>query len=128
MSSVEVFRTGNLIHAVYDGAMNMELVQSGEQQIETLLRTTPEPVILYDTLKMAPPPIELAIEMKKFDSRIRHLVRRSATVVPDAMTAFMAKVAFALSRDHKVFYGDLDAALRWLSEAVSGSESRAATR
>ena len=121
MSSVEVQRRGNLIHAVYRGRMTMELVKSGEQQIEKLVQATPDAAILYDTLEMEPPPMELAIEMKAFDGRIRNRVRRSATLVPSAMTAFMAKVAFVLSREHKVFYHDRDAAIAWLTEPVKQS-------
>jgi hypothetical protein len=55
--------------------------------------------------------------MKAFDGRIRNKVLRSATVVRDAATAFMAKIAFVFSREHKVFYDDLDKALEWLKPA-----------
>jgi hypothetical protein len=52
--------------------------------------------------------------MKSFDKRIRLRVARSATAVRDPATAFLAKVAFALWRNHRVFYDDLDAAYAWL--------------
>ena len=115
MPDVSVIRTGNLIHAKYRGAMTTGLVREAEQKIETLLGVTSDARVLYDTLEMDPPTMELALEMKAFDSRIRGTVTRSATLVRDAMTAFMAKVAFVLSRDHKVFYNDLNKALEWLS-------------
>ena len=115
MADVNIIRLGNLIHATYRGAMTMDLVRDAERQIELLLNTTPDARVLYDTLKMDPPTMELAMEMKSFNSRIQPRVVRSATVVSDAKTAFMAKVAFVLSRDHKVFYNDLDKALEWLN-------------
>lgn len=93
----------------------MELVREGEQKIETAIARTAAASILYDCVEMDPPEMPLAIEMKSFDRRIRDRVRRAATVVNDPMTAFMSKVAFVLRREHKVFYKDLDAALRWLT-------------
>ena len=114
MAEVNVIRQGNLIHATYRGAMTMDLVRDAQRQIETLLNTTPDARVLYDTLEMEPPSMQLALEMKAFDARVQPRVVRSATLVPDAMTAFMAKVAFALSRDHKVFYNDREKALEWL--------------
>lgn len=114
MGAVAVRQEGNIIHAIYSGAMTMELVRDGERRIEELIAKIPGPVVLYDTLAMEPPPIQLAMEMKAFDGRIRDSVVRSATVVPEAGTAFMAKIAFALSRNHKVFYHDLKAAYAWL--------------
>ena len=117
MAEVSVIRMGNLIHAKYRGAMTMALVQEGEQKIEALIDTTVSPRVLYDTLEMDPPTMDLALEMKRFDGRIRAKVVRSATVVRDAMTAFLSKIAFALSREHKVFYDDMQKAVQWLNEA-----------
>jgi hypothetical protein len=99
--------------------MTMELVREGEQGIERELSSAPDPVVLYDCGAMEPPDMALAMEMKAFDGRIRNRIGRAATVVRDPMTAFMSKVAFALTREHRVFYQDLDAALRWLTEADS---------
>jgi hypothetical protein len=114
MGAIAVRQEGNIIHAIYSGAMTMELVRDGQRRIEDLVAKISAPVILYDTLAMDPPPIQLAMEMKAFDGRIRDSVVRSATVVPEAGTAFMAKIAFALSRNHKVFYHDINAAYSWL--------------
>lgn len=117
MADVSVVRTGTLIHAKYRGAMTLALVREAEQKIELLLDSTPQALVLYNTLEMEPPTMELALEMKSFDARIQPRVVRSATVVRDALTAFMAKVAFVLSRNHRVFYDDLQKALAWLNES-----------
>lgn len=127
MSSVEVNLRGNVIDAVYSGAMTMSLVKEAQAKIEAFLRVVPHPVILYDTLAMDPPPMALAMEMKAFDARVQPRILRSATVVKDAMTAFMAKIAFAFSRDHRVFYDDRDGALRWLMDAVQTAQKRSAS-
>jgi hypothetical protein len=113
MASVRVTLEGNIIHAVYSGEMTMDLVREGERRIEALL-VDAERMVLYDTLAMKPPTMQLALEMKAFDNRIRMKVSRSATAVRDPMTAFLSRVAFALSRNHRVFYDDLDAAYEWL--------------
>ncbi|MGZ8853963.1 MAG: hypothetical protein ACXW2X_11270 [Thermoanaerobaculia bacterium] len=123
MADVNVIRVGNLVHAKSRGTMNMDLVRDAERKIEWFLDNTAGPVVLYDTLEMDTPTMELALEMKKFDGRIRDKVLRSATVVRDAGTAFMAKVAFVFSREHKVFYGDLDKALTWLRAAQPVEEA-----
>jgi hypothetical protein len=118
MASVEVTLEGNIIHARYEGAMSMDLVQEGERKIEAMVDRVPSPVVLYDTLKMDPPTVRLALEMKAFDSRIARRIGRSATVVRDATTAFCAKIAFVFSR-HRVFYDDIDAARAWLLERAA---------
>jgi SpoIIAA-like len=114
MASVGVSLEGNIIHARYEGEMTMDLVREGERKIEALLDRISSPAVLYDTLEMEPPTVRLALEMKAFDSRIASRVARSATVVKDAMTAFCAKIAFVFTREHRVFYHDLDAARAWL--------------
>ena len=114
LASVRVTLEGNIIHAVYTGRMTMDLVKDGERQIEALLPVGTERMILYNTQAMDPPDMKLAMEMKAFDGRIRTRVARSATVVRDPTTAFLSKVAFVFSRNHRVFYDDLDAAYAWL--------------
>lgn len=116
-NSVRVAVVSGIIHALYEGTMTMELVKEGEQKIEALIPTVGAPLVLYDCLGMEPPGLDLALEMKAFDSKIQSRIKRSATVVANAMTAFAAKVAFVLSRDHRVFYNDRAAAIAWLQAA-----------
>lgn len=116
-SSVRVAVVSGIIHALYEGSMTMELVKEGEEKIEALIPTVGVPLVLYDCLGMNPPGLDLALEMKAFDSKIHSRIRRSATVVANAMTAFAAKVAFVLSREHRVFYNDRAGAISWLQKA-----------
>lgn len=117
MASVSVALEGNVIHATYVGAMTMEIVKEGERQIEAMISRVPSPSVLYDTRGMDAPPVALALEMKNFDSRIAKKITRSATVVSNAGTAFCAKIAFVFSREHKVFYHDIESAMAWLGGA-----------
>jgi hypothetical protein len=126
MGKVVVSLRGNIIEAVYTGAMTMNLVKEGEAKIEQMISHTPHPVVLYDTLAMDPPSMDLAMEMKAFDKRVQPRILRSATAVSDAKTAFMAKVAFVFARDHRVFYADREGALRWLQEAVTAAQRKSA--
>ncbi|KWT92842.1 STAS/SEC14 domain-containing protein [Candidatus Magnetominusculus xianensis] len=103
-----------IIISVYTGEMDMEIVKQAASGIEELLTKSQSTRILYNTLNMETPSMKLAMEMKSFDAKIRDKVQKSATVVPSATTAFFASIAFILSKNHKVFHNDLDAALSWL--------------
>lgn len=121
MASGSVVLEGNVIHATYVGAMTMEIVKDGERQIEAMIARARLPSVLYDTRAMDVPPVALALEMKSFDSRIAKKITRSATVVSHAGTAFCAKIAFVFSREHKVFYHDIESAVAWLGGAKLAS-------
>lgn len=116
MASVSVALEGDVIHATYVGAMTLEIVKEGERQIEAMIGRVPSPSVLYDTRAMDAPPVALALEMKNFDSRIAKKITRSATVVSNAGTAFCAKIAFVFTREHRVFYHDMESAMTWLRE------------
>ncbi len=112
--SVNVELKDNIIYATYVGEMNMEVVQGAADSIEDYINKGQSNKILYNTLQMDNPPMKLALEMQSFDKRIKEKVVKSATVVPTATTAFMASIAFVLSKNHKVFHKDLNAAEEWL--------------
>jgi len=112
--SVNVELKGNIIYATYVGEMNIELVKKAATSIEEYIKRTANSRILYNTLQMENPPMKLALEMQAFDKRIKDKVEKSATVVPTATTAFMAAIAFVLSKNHKVFYNDFEGAEKWL--------------
>ncbi|QWR76723.1 SpoIIAA family protein [Candidatus Magnetomonas plexicatena] len=111
----EIEVKGSVIIAHYEGEMDSALVNDSATQIEELLDKTEANKILYDTLKMSNPPMKLALQMKSFDARIKNKVIKSATVVPGAATALKASIAFVLSKHHKVFHNDYDAAIEWLN-------------
>ncbi|MBF0553884.1 MAG: STAS/SEC14 domain-containing protein [Nitrospirae bacterium] len=112
--SAEVTLQDGIIIAAYTGEMDMEIVKQAATGIEDLLNKSQSTKILYNTLNMDSPSMKLAMEMKSFDAKIRDKVQKSATVVPGAATAFLASIAFILSKNHRVFHNDLAAALSWL--------------
>ncbi len=113
-ASVNVELKDSIIYATYIGEMTMELVKQAAASIEDYVNKSDHCKILYNTLDMTNPPMKLALEMQSFDKRIKGKVDKSATVVPTATTAFMASIAFVLSKNHKVFHNDLEAAKEWL--------------
>ncbi|MCG6551103.1 MAG: STAS/SEC14 domain-containing protein [Candidatus Magnetominusculus sp. LBB02] len=110
----EVSLQDGIIIAVYTGEMSMEIVKQAAEDIEDLIIKAQSAKILYNTLEMESPSMKLAMEMKAFDAKIRDKIQKSATLVPGAATAFFASIAFILSKNHKIFHKDLDAALAWL--------------
>ncbi len=113
-NSVNVELRDNIIHATYIGEMNMDLVKQAAESIRQYVDSNEDCKILYNTLEMKNPPMKLALEMKDFDATIKDKVLKSATVVPGAATAFMASIAFILSKNHKVFHNDPEGAEEWL--------------
>jgi len=69
--------------------------------------------VLYDTLKMADPGVEVALIQRVIDEEHEGVALRRAILVPDARLAFLARLAFG-EGDYRVFYDDVEAACRWL--------------
>ena len=112
--SVQVELKGSVIVATFIGEMNKELVKEAQDEIVRYLSETDSSKILYNTLEMAVPAMVLAFDMKAFDDKIRHKIKKSATVVPGAGTAFKATISFVLANNHKIFYNDLQEAVDWI--------------
>ena len=116
--SVKVSHDGGVVFAEYVGDMDKATLDEANGRIRQLLEQSRARRILYDTLRMSDPSMDLALQMKKFDASIRPLLDRAATVVLKSSTAFMARAAFAFTKDHRVFYQSRDEALQWLREKV----------
>ena len=112
--SVKVELSGGVIIATFFGQMNKELVKKAQDDILRLLEESDSAKILYNTLEMSVPAVELAFNMKTFDDTIRDKIKKSATVVPGPGTAFKANIAFILANNHKIFYNNLQEAVDWL--------------
>ncbi|KJR43700.1 hypothetical protein MCHI_000403 [Candidatus Magnetoovum chiemensis] len=112
--SINVELSDKIIIATYKGEMTIELVKKAQDEIEKYLNDGSADRILYNTIEMLSPAMKLAIDMQNFDAKIRQRVVRSATVVPGAGTAFKASIAFAKSKNHRVFHNDYESAVIWL--------------
>jgi hypothetical protein len=72
--------------------------------------------VLYDTLEMIPPHVDVPWSQRALDEQLGDLQLRRAIVVPTSKLAYLARLAFGTG-DYRVFYNDIAAALRWLTEA-----------
>ena len=71
--------------------------------------------ILYDALELERPPLDVVLAQQELASELKHPAIKIAIVVPDTGIAYLARLAFGAA-NHRVFYGDLSAAERWLEE------------
>ena len=92
---------------------------------EALLRSTQEQVVrlagdaggrvLYDTLEMTAPPVDVPWSQRSLDETLGAIQLKRAIVVPDTRLAYLARLAFG-EGDYRVFYDDRAAAIRWLTD------------
>ena len=109
---------GPLIVARLSGQPTPELLRECQEQVLLLTRGTPVGRVLYDARQMTPPSVDVPWAQRHLDEEGMGEVRlRRAIVVPDARLAFLARLAFGES-DYRVFYDDIAAATRWLSDGA----------
>jgi hypothetical protein len=71
--------------------------------------------VLYDTLEMEPPPLDVPWSQRALDEKLGPLKLKRAIVVPNSRLAYLARIAFG-EGDYRVFYNDMVAAINWLSD------------
>ena len=111
---VQVERVGDLVVARICGEPSAELLQQCQDQVLALVRAGAPRRVLYDALAMQAPPVDVPWAQRELDEALDGVALRRAVVVPDSRLAFLARLAFGDS-DYRVFYEDLDAAVKWLS-------------
>jgi hypothetical protein len=106
---------GDLIIARIRGVPTEELLRECQERVVALARESHRNRILYDALEMDAPVVEVALSQRKLDEAAGSLALRRAIVVPNTKLAYLARLAFG-EGDYRVFYSDMTAAVRWLSE------------
>jgi hypothetical protein len=108
---------GDLVIARLRGEPTAELLRACQDQVLFLVRDAGRGKVLYDTLEMLPPPVDVPWAQRELDDATLGTVQlRRAIVVPNSRLAYLARLAFG-EGDYRVFYNDMVAAVRWLSEA-----------
>lgn len=97
------------------GEATEELLAEVQAKVLLLMEDTRVRRILYDTLEMNPPTVELTLVQQQYSERIHALGVRVAILVPTTRIAYLARIAFGQG-DHRVFYNDIAGALQWLME------------
>lgn len=108
--------SGEIIIARVRGEPTIELLQECQRQVVHLARDAGRAKVLYDTLEMLPPHIDVPWSQRALDEKLGELHLRRAIVVPNSKLAFLARLAFG-EGDYRVFYNDITAAVQWLTEA-----------
>lgn len=69
--------------------------------------------VLYDARALSPPDTGMVLKQRELDDQLAALGWRRAIVVTSTRIAYLARIAFG-DAAARVFYDDVDAALRWL--------------
>jgi hypothetical protein len=106
---------GNLIIARIRGVPSEEVLRECQERVLALASESRRDRVLYDALEMEAPVVDVALSQRKLDADSGNPGLRRAIVVPNTKLAYLARLAFG-EGDYRVFYSDMTAAVRWLSE------------
>lgn len=106
---------GELVVARVRGEPTEQLLREAQEKVLFLVRDADRGKVLYDTLEMDPPPVDVPWVQRALDETLGPVKLKRAIVVPNSRLAFLARIAFG-EGDYRVFYNDMVAAIKWLSE------------
>src|SRR5215470_14611935 len=106
---------GDLVLARVRGKPSEELLRETQDQVLFLVRDAGRGKVLYDTLEMEAPPVDVPWSQRALDEKLGSIKLRRAIVVPNSRLAYLARLAFG-EGEYRVFYNDIVAAIKWLSE------------
>ena len=106
---------GDLIIARVRGEPTAELLRETQNQVLFLVSDAGKGKVLYDTLEMEAPPVDVPWSQRELDEQLGPVRLRRAIVVPNSRLAYLARLAFG-EGEYRVFYNDFIAAIKWLSE------------
>ncbi len=114
---------GDLVVARVRGEPTEQLLRDTQEKVLFLVRDAERGKVLYDTLEMSPPPVDVPWAQRELDEKLGAVKLKRAIVVPNSRLAYLARLAFG-EGDYRVFYNDMVSAIRWLSEDTPTSSSR----
>jgi len=109
---------GDCVMARVRGEPTIELLAECQDRVLALARSSRATRVLYDALQMKPPPVDVPWSQRRLDEGIDDVRLRRAIVVSSPKLAYLARLAFG-DGDYRVFYDDIEAAMRWLNESIS---------
>ena len=115
--SLWVELAGDLILARLRGEPSPAMLRECQERVLLLARESGRSRVLYDTLDMTPPPVEVTFVQRQLDQAPGAAALRRAIVVPNSRLAYLARLAFG-EGDYRVFYGDMVGAIKWLSSSL----------
>lgn len=106
---------GELVIARVRGEPTEKLLRECQEQVLFLVKDAGRGKVLYDTLEMEAPPVDVPWSQRELDESLGAVKLRRAIVVPNSRLAYLARLAFG-EGDYRVFYNDMIAAVTWLGE------------
>src|SRR3569833_397925 len=106
---------GELVVARVRGEPTEALLRDAQEKVLFLVRDAGRGKVLYDTLEMDPPPVDVPWAQRALDEQLGTIKLKRAIVVPNSRLAYLARIAFG-EGDYRVFYNDMVAAIQRLSE------------
>jgi hypothetical protein len=106
---------GDLVVARVRGEPTEQLLRETQDKVLFLVRDAARGKVLYDTLEMTPPPIDVPWAQRELDEQLGNVKLKRAIVVPNSRLAYLARLAFG-EGDYRVFYNDMVAAIKWLTD------------
>lgn len=106
---------GDLIVARVRGEPNERLLRDTQEKVLFLVRDAGRGKVLYDTLEMIAPPVDVPWSQRALDESLGQIKLKRAIVVPNSRLAYLARLAFG-EGDYRVFYNDMIAAIKWLTD------------
>ncbi|WP_194720981.1 STAS/SEC14 domain-containing protein [Noviherbaspirillum malthae] len=106
---------GTLIIARMRGMPTEALLRECQERVLQLVMDTGCGKVLYDTLEMEAPNLDVVLLQRRLDDETNNVSLRRAIVVPNTRLAYLARLAFG-EGDYRVFYSDITAAIRWLED------------
>jgi hypothetical protein len=121
-SNLWVEPVGNIIVARLRGLCTPELLLECERRVLALAHDTRHVRVLYDTLEMNAPEMELVLMQQRLEMQKKKALGtatlRTAILVPNTRIAFLSRIAFGHEGEehYRVFYNDMGQALKWLEQ------------
>lgn len=106
---------GDIVVARVRGEPTEQLLRDCQAQVLFLVKDAGRGKVLYDTLEMEAPPVDIPWVQRELDEQLGTVRLRRAIVVPNSKLAFLARLAFG-EGDYRVFYNDIVTAVKWLAE------------
>lgn len=106
---------GELVIARVRGEPTEALLREAHEKVLFLVKDAGRGKVLYDTLEMEAPPVDVPWSQRALDEQLGAVSLRRAIVVPNSRLAYLARLAFG-EGEYRVFYNDIEAAIRWLGE------------
>ncbi|MGJ7917845.1 hypothetical protein ACI48D_20490 [Massilia sp. LXY-6] len=113
---------GDIIIARIRGVCTEDLLKDCQRRVIELAKDTRQVKVLYDTLEMDVPSVDIALVQQALESetwrRFGPAPSRRAILVSSTRVAYLSRIAFGEYGEgaYRVFYNDMAGAMRWLDE------------